>query len=106
MNEFDINKRILDFCYNKEIDLFELSQISGVSYHILLKIEKNEISPDLEMVEKICVALDITLAQFFDMSTPKNNIEEFTRIYINLSKKKQTILRDCLYFLCQEENPN
>ena len=59
--------RIQDLCRDREITLYRLAQLSGVStktLYGLLRKERQDMS--LSLLKKIVDGLDITMAEFFD----------------------------------------
>ena len=60
-----IGPRIKELCDKQQITNYRLSQMTGVTQTVLSRIMKGENVPTIQTIEKICVALNISLAQFF-----------------------------------------
>ena len=60
-----IGPRIKELCDKQQITKYRLSQMTGVTQTVLSRIIKGENVPTIQTIEKICAALDISLAQFF-----------------------------------------
>lgn len=60
-----IGSRIKELCDKQQITKYRLSQMTGVTQTVLSRIIKRENVPTIQTIEKICAALDISLAQFF-----------------------------------------
>lgn len=50
----------------RELSLLELAKRTGVSVHALVRIELNELNPNLGLLARIAASLDLTLSQLFD----------------------------------------
>ena len=83
---------IIELCEKRGVSKYRLSQLSGISQSSLGRIISKESLPSLITLEKICEALDVTLAQFFQDKTPQNMTEtqtEILDIWNNLSNDEQ-----------------
>ena len=60
-----IGPRIKELCDKQQITKYRLSQMTGVTQTVLSRIMKGENVPTIQTIEKICSALNISLAQFF-----------------------------------------
>ena len=60
-----IEQRIKELCDKQQITKYRLSQMTGVTQTVLSRIIKRENVPTIQTLEKICAALNISLAQFF-----------------------------------------
>ena len=60
-----IGPRIKELCDKQQITKYRLSQTTGVTQTVLSRIMKGENVPTIQTIEKICAALNISLAQFF-----------------------------------------
>ena len=60
-----IGPRIKELCGKQQITKYRLSQMTGVTQTVLSRIIKGENVPTIQTIEKICAALNISLAQFF-----------------------------------------
>lgn len=59
-----IGPRIKELCDKQQITKYRLSQMTGVTQTVLSRIIKGENVPTIQTIEKICAALNISLAQF------------------------------------------
>lgn len=59
--------RIKEICKEKEITMYKLSALSGVPHSTLLSIFNGDSkNPGIVTIKKLCDALEITLAEFFE----------------------------------------
>lgn len=58
-------KKITSYCNEKGWSLCELSLQANISMATIYSWFKNEKSPSLKNIQKICIALNITLCDFF-----------------------------------------
>lgn len=73
-----IGPRIKKLCDKQQITKYRLSQMTGVTQTVLSRIIKGENVPTIQTIEKICAALNISLAQFFakDENSPDLTAEQ------------------------------
>ena len=71
-----IADKITSLCEKRNISKYRLSQLSGISQSSLGRIMAQENLPSLITLEKICIALGVTLSQFFQESNSENLTEE------------------------------
>lgn len=64
----NIMERINALCRQLNISKYRLSQITGISQSAFSKMARQQSSLSLETIQRICDALDISLAQFFSES--------------------------------------
>ena len=72
-----IGPRVKELCDKQKITKYRLSQMTGVTQTVLSRIIKKENVPTIQTLEKICIALHVSLAQFFakDEAEQKEIIE-------------------------------
>lgn len=82
--------------YNKRgISKYRLSQLSGIFQSSLGRIIATESLPSLITLEKMCVALDVALSQFFceeDMKDMTETQTEVLEIWKDLSAEEQEVV--------------
>lgn len=61
--------RIEKLCEEKQISRYRLDQKAGIAQSSISTLLNRESIPTIQILEKICVGLDITLAQFFARDT-------------------------------------
>jgi transcriptional regulator with XRE-family HTH domain len=62
-----VAKRILDLCRERNITINKLSTICGITQSTLNNIvNRNNNSPTVSTIKKICDGLDITIVDFFN----------------------------------------
>lgn len=61
----DITKRIDDLCKLYGMSKYRLSQLTGISQSAFSKMSRQQSSPSVETIQRICNALGISMAQFF-----------------------------------------
>lgn len=90
-----IADKINTLCEKRDVSKYRLSQLSGISQSSLGRIMSGESLPSVITLEKICIALDVTLSQFFreenkeDLTAPQKEILE---IWGNLSNAEQDVV--------------
>ena len=84
--ENPVNQRTLELCKERGYTIYRLSSLSGIPTSTITSILKRNNAPTIPTLQKICQALDMTLAQFFsqgfDTLTPSQSeyLDEFTRL--------------------------
>ena len=76
-----VAKNIISLCEKRDISKYRLSQLSGISQSSLSRIMTQESLPSLITLEKICVALGVTLSQFFREENPVDLTESQKEIF-------------------------
>lgn len=61
----NVGSRIVEIRQQKGLSQYKLYQLAEISQAALSDIESNKKSPTIITLEKICNALEITLAEFF-----------------------------------------
>ena len=87
-----IADKITSLCEKRDISKYRLSQLSGISQSSLGRIMVQENLPSLITLEKICIALGVTLSQFFQEGNSENLTEkqkEVLGIWNDLSTNEQ-----------------
>ena len=60
-----IGPRIKELCDKQHLTKYRLSQMTGLTQTVLANIIKKKTIPTIPTLEKICLALNVSLAQFF-----------------------------------------
>lgn len=91
----NVGSRIVEIRQQKGLSQYKLYQLAEISQAALSDIESNKKSPTIITLEKICNALEITLAEFFseDKESDTSKIDELP---ID-AKKELDLFRE---FLC------
>lgn len=92
---FDFSQRILELCKIKGISIYKLVDLSGVPKATLTRICHQKNTPNFYTLEKICNALDITLAQFFTIDENNHysyDLQELITYFQLLSPEHQQII--------------
>lgn len=105
MEKFDVTTRIKELCVNKGISFYRLSKISGIPQTTLTNMLNRGTTPSIFTLEKICIALDISLSQFFDINDSIKDLpidqQELLKMYIKLSDNKKELLKAYIQGLSQ-----
>lgn len=72
-------KRVYDLIEERSITLYQLSQVSGVSYSTVKTTEKRGGQLKVDTIERICEALGITMSEFFQEASSSQS----TTLYIS-----------------------
>ena len=94
-----IADKITSICEKRDISKDRLSQLSGISQSSLGRIMAQENLPSLITLEKICIALGVTLSQFFQEGNSENLTEkqkEVLGIWNDLSTNEQETVMSML----------
>lgn len=86
---------IVTLCKKRGISKYRLSQLSGISQSSLGRIISQESLPSLITLEKICTALDVTLAQFFREANSQgmtDSQKEILEIWNDLSTQEKDVV--------------
>lgn len=84
--ENTVNRRILDLCSERGYTIYRLSALSGIPTSTITSILKRNNAPTIPTLQKICKALDLTLAQFFSegfetmTKTQAEYLSEFSKL--------------------------
>lgn len=92
----DIAKRVKTIRESKGISVYKLAKTSGISSTYLYEVEMGKKQPTVEIISRICDALDISLAEFFAES--KENIELRPTTY-KLIDKIATLSEESIKYL-------
>ncbi|ATW24941.1 helix-turn-helix domain-containing protein [Candidatus Formimonas warabiya] len=109
--------RIRQIRKGKNISIVELASIVGVSKSLISQVERGDIFPSLQTLEKIADALEVEITEFFKIESPKITEEDI--VVRGNNRKKITMpnssmvyymltptLRKSLEFLIIEIPPN
>lgn len=92
----DISKRLKDIRKSKDISVYKLSQLSGVSETHIRDLERGDRNPSLDTIDKIATALGLSLPELLnetDKATYLNPKEqELVECFRNLSDDKADAL--------------
>lgn len=64
--EFDISRRLRELREERGYSAYKLAQISGVAASHINRIEKDGANPTLDILNKLCAGLDISISDFFN----------------------------------------
>lgn len=94
----NIGNRIKHIRNIKNISTYKLAEITGISQSVISKLENGSRRADIETIEKICNALGITLADFFNFDGERTNPEylELIKNAKDLSPEQLKILNDII----------
>ena len=65
-------ERATELAYNHEMSLNQLSVCSGVSYSTFMRARSRGTQLSVESIEKICIALSISMSDFFTETEEKH----------------------------------
>ena len=84
-----IGPRVKELCDKQQITKYRLSQMTGVTQTVLSRIIKRENVPTIQTLEKICAALNISLAQFFAKDENPPEQKEIIETWNGLSPEER-----------------
>lgn len=79
-------KRIREIRKSKHISIVELAKMVGVSKSLISQVERGDIFPSLSTLEKIALALEVDITQFFIIESPTISESE---IVVRANKRKR-----------------
>ncbi|MCR5217551.1 XRE family transcriptional regulator [Treponema sp.] len=82
-----IGKQLKTLRKSKDITLADVAEKTDLSLGFLSNLERDQTSPTIDVLHKICNALDITLN---DILVKENEVEEKTAGTINVNEKKES----------------
>lgn len=97
VDENYIIDRIEKLCEEKQLSRYRLAQKAGIAQSSLSTLLNRKSMPTIQTLEKICVGLDITLAQFFagDNMTPDLTLEqkELLNIWSDMDEQERALVK-------------
>ena len=101
VDENYIIDRIEKLCEEKQISRYRLAQKAGIAQSSISTLLNRKSIPTIQTLEKICMGLDITLAQFFagDNMTPDLTEEqkELLAIWNDMDEQGRALVKMCRY---------
>ena len=92
----DINKKIMDMCFQRGWTLYTLSLEAGITQSTLQSMMNRGNAPKIETLQAICEAFGITLSQFFleneKVEILSENEVELVESFRRLTPEKQQAL--------------
>ena len=92
----DINKKIMDMCFQRGWTLYTLSLEAGITQSTLQSMMNRGNAPKIETLQAICEAFGITLSQFFleneQVEILSENEVELIESFRRLTPEKQQAL--------------
>jgi HTH-type transcriptional repressor of puuD len=85
---FKVGNRITQLRNEHNISITALAKQAGIAQSTLSYIESGENSPTVETVEKLCAAMGVTLAEFFDITIERDNKDSLIMSAVNKMRKK------------------
>jgi len=61
----DVRQRIIDLRIAVGVSTNKLAKIAGIGQSTLSDIESGKVKPSIDTLEKICISLGVSLAEFF-----------------------------------------
>lgn len=100
----DIAAKLTYYRELKGYTVNKLANLSGVSQSHVREIQLGNRNPTVEMLELLCTALDITLAEFFSEETPeKLDQDRLQQLIYRLSPSQKEGLKVFLDSMVSEE---
>lgn len=90
----DIGKRIKNIRNAKNISTYKLAEMTGITQPVISKLENGNRKADLDIIKKICDALEITLVDFFSI-----NDQAISPEYLELLKNAKELTSEQLKIL-------
>ena len=96
--------KIQELLNERNWTLYRLSKASGITYSSLNSMFNKNTQPTIYTLEKICVSLDITLADFFknENTMPKESFTAAEKEYIGDFRKLDKTDQELLQKLCKK----
>lgn len=93
LSKYTIGQRILHLRTDRELSQSELAKQADISLSAMFKIEKDKMSPNIKVLERIAAVLDCNPAIFF----VTENLHVFDMKAIKEKYKKKSDLNDTLF---------
>lgn len=90
----NIGKRIKNIRNAKNISTYKLAEMTGITQPVISKLENGNRKADLDIIKKICDALEITLVDFFNI-----NDQAISPEYLELLKNAKDLTSEQLKIL-------
>lgn len=101
----NITRRILDLCKQQNISINRLAELSDITQSTLNSIiNSSDPNPQYKTIEKICVGLNLTLADFFAEKEPE--LDPDLRRLLDTARKLTPEQREQLQKLLETMNKN
>ena len=92
----DIMKRIDELCRQRNISIYRLSQLTGISQSAFSKMNRQQSSMTVDNISRVCDGLGISLAQFFSESSEYPDLtasqKQLLKYWVLLSDSKQKLV--------------
>lgn len=92
MEKIEIGNKIRSLRMEKGLTQYKLAILSGQSPSYIPEIEKGNKCPTIEVLDHICYALGITLADFFSKTTDQIKADKLA----NLTPEQKALLNNFL----------
>lgn len=92
----DVAKRVKTIRRDKGISVYKLAKLSGVSSTYLYEVEQGKKQPTVDIISRICDALEVSLAYFFAENDEKIALQPVT---YKLVEKIATLSEDSIKYL-------
>ena len=98
-NHFNVGQRIHELRTNRKLSQEQLALRSNITPTYLGLLERNLKNPTLKVIEQLCTAMDISLADFFSETTnnslglDSSSLQILSQISICSEEEKTIILR-------------
>ncbi|WP_304459248.1 helix-turn-helix domain-containing protein [Alicyclobacillus sendaiensis] len=71
--DVDVAARLRQVRESRGISQYRLSKLSGVAASAINKVESGVTNPTVELMERLCSALGVTLSEFFSDEQPSSD---------------------------------
>lgn len=73
----NVGRRLREIRLERQLSIRDLARISGLNVNTVSIIENDKASPSLETLQQLALALDVSMAAFFEQSSPRQQIVHF-----------------------------
>lgn len=104
----ELGERLYYWCDKKNMSVYKLSRLSGVSENHIRNIENGRKQPTIKVLKALTDGLNITLSEFFNTEDSKVSYltageRRILDYYRRLSKDKADILIEFYERMCRED---
>lgn len=97
----EVGSRLAQLRENRKLSKNKLAKLSGVAQTYVGSIESGEKQPTIQILEKLCAALEISLAQFFSEdnageSVIPSHIHEMVELASSLTPRQLHLVTELL----------
>jgi len=96
----NVAKRLSALREKKGMSVYKLAKLSGVSSTYLYEVEQGKKQPTVEILSRLCAALEVSLADFF--AEKEDNIKLNSAVAYKLVEKIASLSEESIKYLAEQ----